>query len=161
MDGGVVMGGVRLWGEGESKHKEPQGHLSPFYSLFLLLLFLPPSPLTMKLGAWMGCQGSTQWPVGPRTTLQSHVPVNTSLSQLTKHRVPLVLEDNRCVVHSGASRHSLTCCVSARLSICHHSSKSTAVCDLSFMTAASTGIDRNGPEQRGTLTKACKLDRLH
>lgn len=46
-------------GEGESKHNKPKGHPPPF-SLFLLLLFLPPSPLTMKAGAWIECQRSVQ-----------------------------------------------------------------------------------------------------
>lgn len=61
----------------------------------------------MKAGPWTGCQGSMQWPVNPAppapTTLQSHVPVNSSLSQLTKHRVPPVLQDDRCAVRRAAA----------------------------------------------------------
>lgn len=90
---------------------------------------------------------------GPRAALRSHVPVSGSLSQLTTHRMPLVLEDDRCVYHSGAASHSPTCCVHAPVSLCGHSRKSIAVCDLSFMTAASMKMQQSTPMQRGKPLK--------
>lgn len=96
---------------------------------------------------------------GPWTTVLSHVPVNSSLSQLTKHRMPLVLEDNRCVVHSSAAFYTPACCAHARVSLCCHSSKSAAVCDLSFMTSPSMKI----PEytcKTGQSSKKC-TSRMH
>lgn len=66
--------GWRCWdgrgeamGEGESKHKELKGHLTPppLFSLFLLLLFLPPLLPNNEAGARMKCQRSVQRPVAP------------------------------------------------------------------------------------------------
>lgn len=119
-------------GEGESKH------------IYSPLLFLPLS--NNKGQCRDGVSKVREVASGPRTTLQSHVSVDSSLSQLTKHRVPLVLEDNRCAVHSGAACHSLTRCAHARVSLCCHSSESIAVCDLSFMTGASMRIEYTSTE---------------
>lgn len=62
-----------------------------------------------------------------------------------------MLEDNRCVVHRGAAFHSPTCCASARVSLCCHSSKSTAGCDLPFTTVAFVRVDQDTSVRRRTL----------
>lgn len=155
--------GWRCWdgrgeavGEGESKRKEPKGHLSPLYSLFLLLLFLPASPLTMKAGAWVGCQRSAQWPVAPEQHRRATCPsidrchssqnteclwcwrttavLSTALQLATRRQAALVLEFHAAI----------------------------AVCDSSFMTAAPVTIEKNTPVRRGNPQRnACKLDALH
>lgn len=103
MGEGDELGGVRPLGGGRIQIGGNQGVISqPLYSCHSS----PRPPPTMKAGAWTGCQGSMQWPVNPPpapTTLQSHVSVNSSLSQLTKHRVPLVLQDDRCAVRCAAA----------------------------------------------------------
>lgn len=160
-----VRGGLwwEGWGYGGGRiqtHEDWGSSISP-------LPLLPHAPLSSSF-----CLNNEGWCIdgeskvsavanGPWTTLQSHVPVDSLLSQVTKHRVPLVLEHNHCVVHSGAACYTPTCCVPTPISLCCHSSKSTAVCDLSFVTASLMRIHHNTPVQTGKpKTNACKLAAL-